>query len=84
MKRVHVHIDRLVLRGVPGGDQAALVEALNEELRQRFADPGVLEAVTTGGNRKRLQADKLRITPQQSVQRTGRQLARSIVRGFRS
>jgi hypothetical protein len=37
--RIDVTIDRLVLRGVPSGQRAQLLEALHTELARRLSDP---------------------------------------------
>lgn len=38
--RIHLHIDRLVLRGVEPAQREALVESLHAELRERLMLPG--------------------------------------------
>lgn len=39
--RIHLHIDRLVLRGVPPTQRDALVAALRAQLQSQLASPGM-------------------------------------------
>lgn len=43
--RIHLHIDRLVLRGVGRERQQDLVSTLRAELQARFAAPGFADAL---------------------------------------
>lgn len=54
-QRVHLHIDRLVLRGVPDGQQDALVAALRSELQARLATPGNAGELGSARNVARVQ-----------------------------
>lgn len=49
MKRVVVHIDRLLLRGLNRVDRAALLAGLRDELGRLFAEPQVLAGWTMRG-----------------------------------
>lgn len=41
--RVHLHIDRLVLRGVPREQRDAVVRSLENEIARQLAQPGAHE-----------------------------------------
>ena len=43
MRRVIVHVDRLVLRGVPAEQRHAIAEGLQRELRRVFTEIGLVE-----------------------------------------
>ncbi len=45
MSPIHVHIDRLVLRGIDPADRNALVAGLKTELARVLADPGTQRAM---------------------------------------
>jgi len=51
MTRVVLHIDRLVLRGVPAGECEAVVRQLKAALAREFAVPGVADAWAADGHR---------------------------------
>ena len=46
MSPIHVHIDRLVLRGIDPSDRYALVAGLKMELARVLADPATQSTVT--------------------------------------
>ena len=81
--RIHVHIDRLVLRGVPREQRDALVASLQRELVRQLAQPGghadlhPWHAATLRSNLPTLQAGA---TPAQ----IGTSAARAIVKVVRS
>ncbi|MES2100910.1 MAG: hypothetical protein V4569_13880 [Pseudomonadota bacterium] len=56
MTRVVLHIDRLVLRGVPAAQREAVVRQLEAALSREFAAPGVAQAWTASGHRATLRA----------------------------
>lgn len=41
MRRIHIHIDRLVLTGFDRADQATLLAGLQSELRRQLANTGM-------------------------------------------
>jgi len=46
MKRVIVHIDRLVLRGLDGSDRDAIADGLRGELARQLVNEGALAELT--------------------------------------
>lgn len=49
-KTVHLHIERLVLRGVPAAQRAAYVQRFEAGLAQALAQPGAAEAWAAAGH----------------------------------
>ncbi|MEN8175529.1 MAG: hypothetical protein ABFS23_07185 [Pseudomonadota bacterium] len=60
-QRIRLHIDRLVLRGVNPKDSARIVAALQAELKQRLVAPDMAQALTAGGDRRRIKVSSLRV-----------------------
>lgn len=56
MKRVSVHIDRLVLRGFERADGVAIGEAMREELARVLGDAQAVRALASSGDVPRLRA----------------------------
>lgn len=54
MKRVVVHIDRLVLRGFAASDGDGIALGLRQELGRLLADPAMANRLAAGGNVARL------------------------------
>ncbi len=79
--RVTLHVDRLVLRGIPRGQREALVGALRDELARQLATPAFREGLC---NRH---LASVATTPlaggEPSGARLGRQSARLIAKGIR-
>lgn len=96
MKRIVVHIDRLVLRGIDADDAAAVsagVQAgVQAELRRLLAEPGTAAQLATGGHRARIRAGAVTLTANSTGSNTdhhmghhmGQAIAGGIVRGGRS
>jgi len=61
MRRVHVHIDRLVLRGVHDADRHAVAAAIEQELTRRFGARGVYEKIASLDHRDRLPAARVTV-----------------------
>lgn len=59
MMRLVVHVDRLVLHGVAPSEQAALVQALQQELQRQLAEPDALERWARLESRARMQIPSL-------------------------
>jgi hypothetical protein len=60
MRRVIVHIDRLVLRGVSATDRTAVAESLTRELTIQLARPGVAGRLSSQPDTARLEAGRIR------------------------
>jgi hypothetical protein len=56
MTRVVLHIDRLVLRGVPAAQRDALVASMQQNLRRLLAEPGIVTPLRGLGERDRLRS----------------------------
>jgi len=84
MKRVVVHIDRMVLKGLRNADAHAIGEGMRGELARLFADPAAGERLTSLGHVSSLHAGKVRLghvtEPQQLGISAGRAAAKGILR----
>ena len=78
MKRVVVHIDRLVLNGIRPADQHAFAAGLQQELQRGFGDRDAVSLLTAGGDRSGFQVGGLRIEHGSMPQRIGANVARGI------
>jgi len=78
MKRVVVHIDRLVLKGFPHEDHLAISSGLRTELERLLAEPRAVARLTNGGDTQRLQAGKVGVEHATTPQSVGTQAARGI------
>jgi hypothetical protein len=81
MKRVIVHIDRLVLNGFPADHRDAIAEGLQAELGRRLAEPAAAERLRGIGNVARVRTDAARITSDAPPRTSGAAVARAIVNG---
>lgn len=59
MKRVVVHIDRLVLKGFRQEDRQVVAEGLQQELARLFAEPGAATRLSGLGDIHRLRVNNL-------------------------
>ena len=82
MKRVVVHIDRLVLKGFRNADFHAIGEAMRGELARLLADPAAGERLASLGHVSRIQAEKVNLTPDATPRRSGISAARAIAKGI--
>ena len=80
MKRVVIHIDRLVLNGVARTDAAAVTAALQHELRLRLCGPENAAALAALGNQARIDVGRLRLAPGRGASELGRVVAGGIAR----
>jgi hypothetical protein len=56
VRRVHLHIDELVLHGVAFEDRRAVAAAIERELARRLAAPGAAERLASIGHLERVPA----------------------------
>jgi hypothetical protein len=82
MRRIVVHIDQLVLRGISHADRLAVAAAIEQELRDRLAAPGVGERLTQLGALERLRLDTIHIDSGATPARIGTAAAGGIARAF--
>ena len=78
MKRVLVHIDRLVLKGVRREDRHAIAEGLQQELGRVLADRDVISSLTGRGDVPRLQVGGVHVEAGTKAQRFGENIAQGI------
>jgi hypothetical protein len=84
MKRVIVHIDRLVLNGFHRKDRHAIAEGLRQELGRLFAEPSTAPQWESRGSLARLEVGGVRIGAQSKPDGVGQQAARWIAREIQS
>jgi hypothetical protein len=84
MKRVVVHIDRMVLKGFRNADAHAISEAMRGELARSLAHPATGERLASLGHVSNLRAGKVRLgrdaKPQELGISAGRATAKGILR----
>lgn len=83
MKRVTLHIDRLVLRGFRRENRDGLVEGIQQELHRLLADPQAAQQLAAGGDAARLRMGEVRIGEGATPQNVGAQVAQAISRGMK-
>ena len=84
MKRVVLHIDRLVLRRVRPEDRHAFAEGLRAELAGMLGDPTTATSISRAGTIARLRAGRVPVPPGTSPREAGAGAARRIVQTIRS
>jgi hypothetical protein len=82
MKRVVVHINRLVLKGFRKADSHAIGEGMRSELARLLADPVTGERLASLGDVSRMYAGKVKLTHDAKPQRFGISAGRAIAKGF--
>ena len=80
MKRVVVHIDRLVLKGFRPEDRHAIAVGLEQELGRVFADQEAVSHLSAVGDVSRLQVGSVPIEQGSMPQRVGESVAQGIGR----
>lgn len=83
MKRVIVHIDRLVLTGFRRGDRHAIAAGLQQELGQVFSDRDAVSHLRTVGNVSRLKESGVNIKQDAKPQRVGESVVQGIGKEIR-
>lgn len=78
MKRVIVHVDRLVLKGFRHEDQHAIAAGLQQELGRVFADREAVSLLRAMGDVWRLQLDGVHIEHGSKPQPVGENVAHRI------
>ena len=84
MKRVIMHIERLVLKGFRHEDRHAIAEGLREELGRLIAQTGEAPNFESKGSLDRLKVSGVRIGAEAKPGDVGYQAARGIAREIRS
>jgi hypothetical protein len=80
-QRVHVTIDRLVLRGFPPEQRDVIAAGLARELSDLLATPEGRRALGSSRSVARLQPERFATTPASTPGDVGAAAARSIVKG---
>jgi hypothetical protein len=80
MKRVVIHIDRLVLKGFRHEDQHAIAAGLQQELARVFADREAVSLLSALADVSQLQVGGVHIEHGSKPQRIGENVARGIGR----
>ena len=78
MKRVILHIDRLVLRGVSVDDQRSFESSLEEELARVLDNSLTLGSIRAGGAHEPLRRNHIHIPCDAGAYRVGKCVARGI------
>jgi hypothetical protein len=84
MKRVVVHIDRLVLRGFGRDDREGIAEGLRAELEQLLVTQSAAERMVGLDGIARLKIAPVHVGQGTKPASVGAQTARSIARGLKS
>jgi hypothetical protein len=81
---INLHIERLVLDGLPVSDhQGGWVRAAVEsELSRLLADHGLAATLSTGGSIPNVQASNVQLVPGSTPTQMGTQIAQSVYRGI--
>jgi hypothetical protein len=82
MKRVVVHIDRLILKGLGNTNPHAIGEGMQGELARLVADPTAAKRLASLGNVSSLNTAKISFALGGRPQRLGMSAGRAIVRGL--
>jgi hypothetical protein len=83
MKRVVIHVDRLVLQGYRPEDKQAIGLGLQQELQRAFSQRGVvLSRIGQVADAPYLKADRVNIQTGSTPRRIGQRVARAIGKGM--
>jgi hypothetical protein len=80
MRRVIVHIERLVLAGFESGDRHAIAAGLERELGRVFGEREAVSRLRDKGDVSRLRVDGVRLEPGGTPQSVGENVAQGIGR----
>lgn len=82
MKRVIVHIDRLVLNGYPQDERHAFATSLQVELGKLLADPALAERIASLGNVAHIRVGQPGRAHSVGPEQPGTSVAKAIVGGL--
>jgi hypothetical protein len=83
MKRVEVHIDRLVLRGFRPEDGHGIAAGMREELARLLSDPRAARQLTAQGDAPRLRIGGVQIGQGAKPRQVGLTLVRGLSKGMK-
>jgi hypothetical protein len=84
VRKIVLHVERVILGGFQDRDQVAFMRALETELRRNLRAPKVGLALATRGNADRIEAKGRAVPRSLKAEDAGRWAARAIARGLRS
>lgn len=79
---LELHVDELVLHGLPAGDRDRIAEALARELVRRLVEHGVPQSLALGGIVEQLDAGVFRLAPHTTSTALGGQIASAVYGGI--
>lgn len=79
--RVRLHIDRLVLRGIPHEQRDAIVRGLHEQLSRALAQPAAV-AKLKSRHTPSLRGGELKLSPDTGASELGGMIARKLMQGL--
>jgi hypothetical protein len=82
MRRIVVHIDRLVLSGMSRADAPILGESLRGELARALTEPALTHRLGSGADIPHVHAGTIRVGPGAPPRATGTSAARAIAKRF--
>jgi hypothetical protein len=82
MRRVVVHIERMVLRGFGNAGAHAIGDGVRTELARLLADPAAGQRLASLGQVSSLHAGKVKLAPDARPQQFGISAGRAIARGI--
>jgi hypothetical protein len=82
MRRVVVHIDRMVLKGFGNADAQAISEGMRAELARLLAQPATSDRLASLGHVSSLHAGKIRLGHDAKPQGVGVSAGRAIAKGI--
>ncbi len=75
---IELHIDELILRGVPYTQRRRVVAAIELELTRLLGERELPEALTQGGALSQIKLDEIRMTDGMKPQAIGAQIAQQV------
>lgn len=75
---IELHINELVLRGFPRGEQHRIGEAVRQELLRQFSERGIPDVLTRQGDVSRLNAGSIQTVQGSKPERIGMQVAQVV------
>jgi len=82
MRRLVVHIDRMVLKGFGNADAKAIGEGMRSELARLLAQPATSDRLASLGHMSSLHAGKIRLARDAKPQGVGVSAGRAIAKGI--
>ena len=80
--KIHLHIDRLILDGVPAEEPQVLRRAFEAELTRRLGDDGLARRFQARAAVPRVPGGNMRVTHRADAAQLGRQIARAVHHGI--